>query len=279
MAVDSGSRLKFDYSIGNSRTSPHVPEMARLGICHLCGTYTELTFEHVPPRNSFNDRPLVTKVIEDVLRAESLEELKGARVRRQPRGAGAYTLCAPCNNKTGAWYGKAYADWVHKALTISEYAKTAPSLYQTFQIFPLRVIKQIACMFFSANRSSFQIKQEETVRFVLNKERKYLEPRFRIYTYFNRSPMSRQAAVTGQLRLGQSLRVYSEISFPPLGYILSLSGPAPHTKLCDISFFSKYDYNTWTDISLNIPVLTVASPMPGDFRSEGELYSPEFVDL
>lgn len=245
--------------------------MARFGPCHLCGTVTALSFEHVPPRRAFNDRPVTSKVAEDVFAAQTLEEMHNARGIKQPRGAGAYTLCEPCNNKTGGWYGRAYVDWAYQALMISENAKVAPSLHYTFQVFPLRVIKQIACMFFSANHPDFQAVHEDTVRFVLNKWAKYLDPKFRIYVYFNRSPMSRQAAVTGQLTFGQGTKVYSEISFPPLGYILSLSGKPPHDGLCDISFFSRYGYNEWTDVSLNVPVLPVASPFPGDFRAVGEL--------
>ena len=162
--------------------------------------------------------------------------------------------------------------WAYQALAISGNAEIAPSLLYTFQIFPLRVIKQIACMFFSANTPRFQEIHEETVRFVLNKKRKYLDPNFRIYVYFNRSPVSRQAAATGQLTLGVGTKVYSEISFLPLGYILCLSGEPPHEDLCDISFFSRFDYNKWTDVSLRIPVLPVATMFPGDFRSADEVW-------
>jgi hypothetical protein len=246
--------------------------MARFGKCHLCGTHTQLSFEHVPPRAAFNDRPVVTKVTDDLLAAQNLQEMHGARGRRQPRGAGAYTLCIPCNTTTGSWYGRRYVDWAYQALEISSRAQVAPSLYHTFQIFPLRVIKQVACMFFSANPPGFNDAQPDAARFVLNRDRKYLDPKFCIYVYYNRSPVSRQAAVTGQLTMGKGTKVYSEISFPPLGYVLSLSGGPPHEDLCDISFFSQYSYNTWADVSLRVPVLPVASMFPGDYRSESELF-------
>jgi len=212
------------------------------------------------------------KAVEDILGAATLEEIHAARGHRQPKGAGAYTLCAPCNNLTGAWYGKAYVDWAHQALEISSNAIVAPSLVYTFRIFPLRVIKQIACMFFSANGERFQAVHEETVRFILNREEKHNLGRFRIYAYFNRSNWSRQAGVTGQLTLGAPANVFSEISFPPLGYILSLSGDPPDERLCDISFFRRYSYNTWTDICLKLPVLPVATMFSGDFRTEEQVF-------
>jgi hypothetical protein len=132
-------------------------------------------------------------------------------------------------------------------------------------------------MFFSANPPEFRGAHLETVRFVLNRERRYLDPKFRIFAYFNRSEVSRQASVTGHvdLRTGDLPNVYSEISFPPLGYILSLAGKPPHPALCDISFFSRYGYNEWTDVSLRIPLLNVASPFPGDFRSAPEVFGPD----
>jgi hypothetical protein len=250
--------------------------MVRLGKCHLCGTDAELTFEHVPPKAAFNNRALLRQRGDMLLTARSRDELRSVRAKREPRGAGAFTLCAPCNNNTGKWYGEAYVDWTYQALTVSEKALVAPSLYYNFHIFPMRVVKQIACMFFSANGPEFQSVQNHTVRFVLNRHLRYLDPNFRIYAYFNRSPLARQAGTTGVIRgLGTSsseILTYSEISFPPLGYILSLNGKPPHPDLCDISFFGRYGYNEWTDVTLRIPVLPVASPYPGDFRREDEMF-------
>ena len=160
--------------------------MTRIGKCHLCGVHTTLTYEHVPPRSAFNDQPVRTRLGRHVVEATSWEEVKNARSKKEPKGAGAYTLCGPCNNNTGDWYSRSYADWAYQALDLAEKAAVAPSLHFTFHIFPLRVIKQIACMFFSANDpEQFQPEHEDTVRFILNRERRYIDPRFRILAYFN----------------------------------------------------------------------------------------------
>src|SRR5438552_9354996 len=85
-----------------------------IGVCHLCGTEGRLSFEHVPPKAAFNNRPVVAYGFEEAIKAGPENSGKG---RIQQRGAGAYTLCGKCNNDTGRWYGKHYAAWTYGALT------------------------------------------------------------------------------------------------------------------------------------------------------------------
>lgn len=215
---------------------------------------------------------LQTKYLDDLMAARSYDDVKNARGAKSQRGAGEYTLCIPCNNKTGSWYGRDYVHWAYQALRLARRAEIAPSLYHTFHFFPLRVLKQIACMFFSANPPGFQSAQKELVRFVLDRERRHIDPGVRLYAYYNLSPWSRQSAVSGLVTFGEGTKVFSEIAFPPLGYILSLSGKPVHESLCDISFFSRYSYNTWTDVPLRLAVLPVETVLPGDFRPASEVF-------
>ena len=41
-------------------------------------------------------------------------------------------------------------------MAILHWTRGKPSLYYTFHIFPLRIIKQIVCMFFNANGEGFR---------------------------------------------------------------------------------------------------------------------------
>ena len=213
--------------------------------------------------------------IEELLRddgdPERLDRIQG---RTRQRGAGAYTLCARCNNATGAWYGPAYVDWAYQGLRLSEHAQAAPSLLFTFHIFPLRVIKEVLCMFFSANGETFREGHPELVRFVLNKETKYLDPKLRIFAYFNASARSRQTGIIASMNIGAGARplVYSEISFPPWGYVMTMDGSDPPDKrLVDISAFARFSYNDWKHLDLRFPVLHVYSWIPGDYRSREEV--------
>jgi hypothetical protein len=183
------------------------------GTCHICGIESDVTFEHVPPRAAFNKRPIVYTKFEELFKLESLDELDRVKGKISQRGAGAYTLCGKCNSDTGAWYGNKFVEWAYQGITILDNTKIAPSLYHVFHLFPLRVLKQIICMFFSANPLNFQGVQSDLVRFVLNKQQKYLRPNVHIYAFLNSSLRSRQSSVSGLLNLESGLppKTFSEV--------------------------------------------------------------------
>ena len=239
----------------------------KFGVCHICGFETALTFEHVPPRAALNDRPLVGAHLAKLIGDVSLEMHDKPKGPIFQKGGGAYTLCDKCNNNSGVWYGNAFVDWAYQGLQLSQHATVAPSLYHIFRIFPLRVLKQIICMFFSTNGSNFQKIHPDLVRFVLNRDEMHLKPKVKIYTYFNISPRSRQTGMVGLLNLNaRSFSLFSEIAFPPFGYVMAIDS-APHDdRLVEISFFSHCRYNDWKDISLRLPIFPIYTYLPGDYR-------------
>ena len=263
------------------------------GNCRICGIYTkELSFEHVPPKSAFNDRPAVGKHIFDLINKDPDEYTSGKGYKSQ-RGAGAYTLCKKCNNDTGAWYGDAFAYFAHQSLDILNHANGQPSLYYPFRIYPLRVIKQIITMFFSVNSDLFRLNHPDLVKFVLNKNERYLSPDIRILVYFTLGPHARYAGGTSissieinpdeisrdmlDDMLNQYERDYpkslysSEIAFPPLGYVLSFGLEPLDNELTDISFFAKYSYDYRRSFYLKLPVNPVHTWYPGDYRSKEEI--------
>ena len=243
-----------------------------VGTCNICGERTKLSFEHVPPRAAFNDRPVVQGNIEELIKNEAdLDDISG---RTNQRGAGGYTLCEKCNSSTGALYGTAYVDWIYQVARVLLLSKGGPSLYYLYRIFPLRVIKQIVCMFFSANGEKSREAQQDLVRFVLNKDRSFLEPHIRIYCFHSPTARSRQSGVSGVLDLKtHSQRIISEVIFPPMGYVMSLNRISPDEKLFDITFFSRYQYNDWKEFDLRLPTLPIFTYLPGDYRSKKEVLS------
>lgn len=262
------------------------------GNCRICGIYAKLSFEHVPPEAAFNNHRVVGKHIFELINKDPDYYFDGKGHISQ-RGAGAYTLCEKCNPDTGAWYGDAFANFAHQSLYILKHAKGCPSLYYPFRIYPLRVIKQIITMFFSVNSDLFRHNHPDLVKFVLNKNERYLSPDIRILVYFTPGPHARYAGGTSisaieidpdevsletmDNLLSQYGRDYakslysSEIAFPPLGYILSFGLEPLDSELTDISFFAKYPYDDWTSLHLKLPVCPVHTWYPGDYRSKKQI--------
>jgi hypothetical protein len=242
-----------------------------MGICHICGQYGVLSFEHIPPRAAFNDRPVIRMQFEEAIYLGPGEAPKGIR---QQRGAGQYTLCERCNNNTGAWYGRQFVAWCYQGMEILARAGGKPSLIYLNYLFPLPIIKQILVMFFSVNGSKFQEGNPELVRFVLNREARYLPPKYRIYVYYNIEGTLRSSGIVATLdwRNGPTKMVLmSEISYPPFGYVLVLGSPPPDARLFDISHFASYEYNEFAVIPLQLPVLPTHLGIPGDYRNRAEI--------
>jgi hypothetical protein len=96
------------------------------GICHICGAYGKLSYEHVPPSAAFNDKPVLYTTLLKILQRGDLDGLTGKKLQR---GAGANKLCEKCNATTGHWYGAAFADWAYQG---DERANHVNSSFQYF---------------------------------------------------------------------------------------------------------------------------------------------------
>ena len=257
----------------------------RKGICHLCGSYKKLSFEHLPPKKAFNDCP--------VKHYNYFMGITEGNYNNQTsqKGLGGYTLCEGCNNKTGSWYGTAFIKWACQSMNILEYTQNQPSLYYRFRIFPVRVIKQIACMMFSVNTDEFRQYHQELVKFVLNREEYYLNPDIKFFAFYNAAGFRMSGGMvkvkTNNFNMdslegiGESVDrirtkiethcALSELSFPPLGYVLTFDSELPDPRLVDISYFAKYRYDDLCSIELRLPVIPIDSPYPTDYRSRQEI--------
>jgi hypothetical protein len=240
------------------------------GICHICGKVGKRSFEHVPPEAAFNDHRVLRVGFQQALR----QHPDNFRGRYQQKGAGAYTLCESCNSDTGSWYGTAYADWAAQAMPLLISARMPPTLEYPFSLSPLRVLKQVVCMFFSVNLPLFHTRQPDLVRFVLNRELKIFPDHIRIYAFYTLSERSRTAPVTGVFKEfgtnSSSMHVFSEITFPPFGFIMTVdNSPPPESGFCEISDFSKFDYHRDTSvrISMKLPLMPIYTLFPGDYRT------------
>ena len=61
--------------------------------------------------------------------------------------------------------------------------------------------------------------------------------------------------------------VFSEITFPPFGFVWSLNSTPPDDRLTDITHFAdNYSYNDEPLMWIQLPVLPIYTFYPGDYR-------------
>jgi len=105
------------------------------------------------------------------------------------------------------------------------------------------------------------------VRFVLKRDEKYFSPAVRVYAFYTMSNRSRQSGVNGLLRLSDDhlsaqAMIFSEITFPPFGYVLTINSQPPDRDMFDISFFARCRYEDRTDVQLRLPAKSTYSWLP-----------------
>lgn len=239
------------------------------GVCHICGFKGDITLEHIPPKAAFNNRRTIRLKFEDVIELGPDAEPKGPI---QQGGVGFYTLCAKCNNITGHWYGNHFVNWCYESMSILEKTNGRASLINFNYIFPLSIIKQIITMFFSVNSPNFRTSHPELVRFILNRDAKYLPEKYRFYAYYNISNKMRYIGLTGIANFhSKETKLISEICYPPFGYVMTLDSLPSEQRLYDITYFSRYAYNEFAVLHIKMPVLPIETFIPGDYRSTPEI--------
>ena len=254
------------------------------GCCRICGLYKQMSFGHVPPKAAFNDCPAVSKEIFKLIDIDP-NDYFNEKGKISQKGVGYHTLCTKCDNDTGSWYGTPFAKWARQGLEALTYTQGGLAFYP-FRIHPLPVIKQIVCMFFSVTDQLFSCNHPDVVKFVLDRNERYLNPDIRIYVFLNSSRRMRHIGGAHKALIGADglnlqeaeemthaantavarSRLLSEVACYPLGYVMFFGPAPPDNQLVDISFFSGYSYSECTSLYLKLPVLPVETYFPTDYR-------------
>jgi len=153
-------------------------------------------------------------------------------------------------------------------------------ILSVYRLCPLPILKQMITMFFSVNSHPLRKGHEQLVRFVLNKEQKFLEPKYRFFTFYTKTRQFRFWGMTGRLNTFTGKKcTYSEIVFPPFGYVMSFGSGPPDPRLSEITHFSRYSYSDCVEMELGIPVLPTHLAYPGDYRTKHEIESDRESNL
>jgi hypothetical protein len=193
----------------------------------------------------------------------------GQRGQTEQRGSGAYTLCARCNNNTGAWYGPEYAHWAKQGL--ERLLRIPPTredaFFVPFRGYPLRFLKQVITMFFSVNSTGFAGIHPRLVRFVLDRGATGLPREYQVDLVLIRAGLARSSGVHVVTSVASgSAVVASEIAHYP--FALRLLFVETHAKRHGaIEHFAQYGYDESREIWLYAIAGHVTTKYPGDYRS------------
>lgn len=254
---------------------------AKRGICAICGKEIELTFEHIPPKSAFNNRPAKPITSEELLRADQEEDkvpwdTEGLRYINLQKGMGGYYLCQECNNNTGSWYGKDYtifAKSIGKWLQNSDVLTGNTYLVEIGEIYPLRIIKQAVSMICSINqhlRMTGDKRITELAEFVQNKDKTHLDnSMFQVLMYATKSELMKFNPMTAIISDGVTL--ISEVVAFPLGFAVNFTPERILTTGIDITGFSEYSYDDKSSFQIPLSVVETNIEFPYDFRSKEEI--------
>jgi hypothetical protein len=255
------------------------------GNCHICGRYTDLTYEHVPPRAALNHMPVKVFSGKEIIMQQQkkvMPDTDRIKYQKHQQGSGGYTLCCECNNNIGSYYANHYNNFINSLyLLLETYYRDYKNcetkvgdLYPKLclaskNLNPLAIFKQIIAMFCST--SIFNTYQDNFREFLLNKESTTFDRnRWLVCIYINTGTRYGSTGLfTVILKNHEYLKV-AEIVTLPLGIILyDLQSPCniePYLFGCGITDFSKLLYGSDQHIMLELPYNNGAKFMPGFIR-------------
>ncbi|MGV3459111.1 MAG: hypothetical protein ACO1N9_01525 [Flavobacterium sp.] len=240
----------------------------QFGVCHLCKKSKDLTFEHIPPKVAFNSQTRYRTVpfIEFAQNSHKPEYKPKGPIKQG--GMGSYSLCKSCNNFLGQQYVSSYFIMASAAANIFKSQQIESVGFYIEGLYPLKLLKQVVSMFISINEPYFTEAYPELLDFVKLPKSQNLPDRYKIYMYLNKQGSTRHNAMMVHSHYG----IISEVTFPPLGFVLNIDRNDPLDYLFDITHFKNFspDYNGVTDFMLNnLP--THIGYISGDYRSKEEI--------
>lgn len=252
------------------------------GFCHICGEYVELTFEHIPPKQSGNCSQ-VNEISGDVLMAcfadiERLPwDLKGLKYKQKQKGMGKYTLCQRCNNNTGSWYGEDYVIFSNTMAALLAKERPQPNMGVSFTIEmrPLNFIKQVLSLFCSINKYPLNTNISE---FILQKEsNEFINDEYILSMFLYIGSIQKLFGTSILCSFPdkdndkfKTISV-SEICNYPLGFCLYKRNKDLKDIIgTDITYFSNYSVDEYSEVNISLPVLTSNSILPQDYRLKNQ---------
>lgn len=251
--------------------------------CRVCGRVTDLTFEHLPPSSAGNKgRAEMLGIDEWLQRDETGEPERGTIVQR---GAGAYSLCGPCNNRAGQLYVPEFTRWTDMANEgianihppLQELDAALEPAYTTAmfkEVRPARFLKQVVTMILALAAPGFPPRHLDLQAFAQDPGWVGLPPNYQFYLALFCGPMARFNGGAGVLRLtenGPQTTFTLELAHPPFAYILSVDEDSPALETGNIIGFADLGIDETGDVEIQMKAGFGHTPLPLDLRSKAML--------
>lgn len=238
-----------------------------IGVCRLCGQTGQLTNEHVPPKGSYHNSAFRVMV------HTGEQALDGGRGRIYQRGFHVPSLCGPCNNNTGAWYGVEFSRWSQWGFTVLKAMREKdPPNVPVFVGYPLRIAKQVLSTMVAASQPALTAERPDLAPFLVNRDAVAQPGQFELSAYLCPTATGRSTGLAFAQRDGVSPHWLVEFALPPFGYVLTVRGNPLDPRPADIASFTLASYDDRQAIALpSIPVLPTILALPGDYRSADEI--------
>ena len=246
------------------------------GICHICGEYKKLTYEHIPPEAAFNSQRRKMSTVKELMENKKDNrapwDIEGLKYKQFQQGTGFFTLCGECNSFTGAKYGVTYSDFIKaigaEILKIPKEKRKQGLSFHVEQINLLAFFKQVISMFCSLNTEQFGISFKD---FLLNESSTNFDTSiYKVCMYLHAGHVDRLVPFQTQLNIKTgNMEFCSEISTFPVGFIFYDISHNRTTSFCgsDITSFSQCDYSSLYNLDIQIPFLECNTPFGLDFRT------------
>lgn len=228
------------------------------GECRICGEFTKLTFEHVPPKCAFNDAPIRSYKLGEWWQ---LQSGSASQFHNEQRGAGDHLLCRRCNEHVcGSWYVPELCKWVRAVAPRweeipSDAGSDLVAIVGLRRVFPARFAKQVLAMLLATSPAGFATKHEPLRRLVLSRETDGLPENYQLYlSLFTRDVARETGLFDAMADFGERMFQAIELSFPPFSYLLTIGEGVVTDRLGRISNFLDYTCDEEVEPRLELAV-------------------------
>lgn len=237
---------------------------SNFGICHICGQFTKLTSEHLPPKSTGNNKPIRYYSYDQIFSTDHLsgkQKLSDLQAHRIQGGFRMNTLCESCNKFTGSNYVPAYSDFSNRVFNAMNRMPAAPQLGDTlhFQtnIMPLNFFKQVLSIFCSVLEPA-TITLYGFKNFILTRDSLTLPKKpFSLHMYL--TPINgtiKTLPATGTIDpKSKKQMLFSEFASPPFGFILNLTPQDACISFPNLLKFVNFKFNESATLEFNLPLL------------------------